>query len=251
MMVVSWFSCGVSSAVATKLALQDYPDMEIIYQDIEDQHPDSKRFLHECEQWFGKKITIQMSNYRNVENVVRQFRWINGSEGAKCTGILKRRVRQEWEIMNKPTHYVWGFDCSERERKRAARSVEHMGHVEHIFPLIDKGITKKMAHGMLQKSSIKRPAMYDLGYPNNNCIGCVKGGAGYWNKIRIDFPEVFKKRAELERLIGASCMHITNPKTKETKKIWLDELNPNVGRKQKIILLDCGMFCEQKESPHD
>lgn len=31
--------------------------------------------------------------------------------------------------------------------------------------------------------------MYDLGYANNNCIGCVKGGIGYWNKIRIDFPE--------------------------------------------------------------
>ncbi len=37
--------------------------------------------------------------------------------------------------------------------------------------------------------------MYDLGYPNNNCIGCVKGGMGYWNKIRKDFPEVFQKRA--------------------------------------------------------
>ena len=41
--------------------------------------------------------------------------------------------------------------------------------------------------------------MYDMGYPNNNCIGCVKGGMGYWNHIRKDFPEVFDSRAKLER----------------------------------------------------
>ena len=33
-----------------------------------------------------------------------------------------------------------------------------------------------------------------MGYNNNNCIGCIKGGMGYWNKIRVDFPEVFEKR---------------------------------------------------------
>ena len=32
--------------------------------------------------------------------------------------------------------------------------------------------------------------MYDLGYPNNNCIGCIKGGMGYWNRIRKDFPDI-------------------------------------------------------------
>ena len=36
---VSWFSAGVSSAVATKLVLQDHPDIEILYIDIDDQHP--------------------------------------------------------------------------------------------------------------------------------------------------------------------------------------------------------------------
>lgn len=60
--------------------------------------------------------------------------------------------------------------------------------------------------------------MYDLGYPNNNCVGCVKGGMGYWNKIRVDFPEVFERRARQEREIGHSCI----------KGVFLDELDPNV-----------------------
>ena len=43
---------------------------------------------------------------------------------------------------------------------------------------------------MLQNAGIELPEMYKLGYQHNNCIGCVKSsGAGYWNKIKIDFPE--------------------------------------------------------------
>ena len=57
---------------------------------------------------------------------------------------------------------------------------------------------------MLENLGIKRPAMYDLGYGNNNCIGCLKGGMGYWNKIRIDFPEVFDRYSSLERETGHS-----------------------------------------------
>jgi len=31
-------------------------------------------------------------------------------------------------------------------------------------------------------------------------------GIGYWNKIRVDFPEVFKKRCKMERLIGGRIL---------------------------------------------
>ena len=52
---VAWFSSGVSSAVAVKL-LADEID-EIIYIHIDDQHPDTLRFLGECEEWWGRKVT--------------------------------------------------------------------------------------------------------------------------------------------------------------------------------------------------
>ena len=81
------------------------------------------------------------------------------------------------------------------ERDRAYRLNQSMPQFEHEFPLIDHMLTKQDCHGICERLGVKRPAMYDLGYQNNNCIGCVKGGMGYWNKIRVDFPEVFKKRA--------------------------------------------------------
>lgn len=60
--------------------------------------------------------------------------------------------------------------------------------------------------GMLWKAGIEIPAMYKMGYNNNNCIGCVKGGMGYWNKIRKDFPKVFDRMAKIEREVGATCL---------------------------------------------
>lgn len=75
--------------------------------------------------------------------------------------------------------------------------------------------------------------MYDLGYPNNNCIGCVKGGMWYWNKIRKDFPEVFKRRAKQEREIGHSCIN----------GVYLDELDPDRGKESEEILQDCSIMC--------
>ena len=112
--------------------------------------------------------------------------------------------------------------------------IETMPHQEHLFPLVDKGISKGEAHQIMSANGIKRPAMYDLGYNNNNCIGCVKGGMGYWNHIRRDFPEVFLKRSRMERTIQATCI----------KGIYLDELDPGRGRNEPKIVDDCGIFCE-------
>lgn len=112
-----------------------------------------------------------------------------------------------------------------------------MVEFSHEFPLIDKQLTKADAHGICASLGIKRPAMYDMGYSNNNCIGCVKGGQGYWNKIRNDFPEVFEDRAKMEREIGHSILH------DENGPIFLDELDPNAGRMNEEIMEDCSIFC--------
>lgn len=230
--VICWFSGGVSSFIAAYLC-KDWID-EILYIDIDDQHPDTMRFLHDCEKVLGKEIKVLKSNYSTVNNVIKQFRFINSPYGAKCTQILKKRVRQEWEATQKDFQliYVWGYD--EHEKHRADRLQGAMIEYEHKFPLIDEKISKTKAHGLLWKLGIKRPVMYDMGYQNNNCIGCVKGGMGYWNKIRVDFPEVFAERARLEREVGASCI----------KGVFLDGLDPNRGRIEDEIMEECGIMCQ-------
>ncbi len=229
-MVVSWFSAGASSAVATKLMINGID--KIIYTNIEDQHPDTMRFVKDCERWFGKEVEILQSPYRSVDNALKAAHYVNGVKGAPCTRLLKRRVRAEWEEDKTDLTYIWGMDINEKTRCEGIR--ESMPNQKHLFPLVDQNITKEKAHQILSASGIKRPAMYDLGYNNNNCIGCVKGGMGYWNHIRLDFPDVFKMRAETERLIGGTCI----------KGVYLDELDPDKGRHTPPIVEDCGLFCE-------
>lgn len=229
-MLVSWFSAGVSSFIATYLE-RDSID-KILYCHIDNQHPDTMRFIKDCEKALGREIEVLQSPYKSVDNVIQQFQFINSRYGAKCTEILKKRVRKEWEHGKKDLTYIWGYDCSERHR--ADGVFESMPEQKHIFPLIERNLTKEDCHGMLAELNIKRPAMYDLGYRNNNCIGCVKGGMGYWNKIRRDFPEVFERRAKQEREIGHTCI----------KGIYLDELEPDRGNFETEIMEECSIMCQ-------
>lgn len=230
-MKVCWFSTGISSFVACYLA-KDVD--EIIYTHVSNQHPDSLRFLHDCEKLLGRKITIiQSEEYSSVDDVIERTRCINTPYGAPCTDKLKKRVRMKWEREHPDHHtYVWGYDLN--EKNRADRVCEALSDYDHEFPLIEHGLTKQEAHGIADRLGLKRPIMYDLGYPNNNCIGCPKGRMGYWNKIRVDFPEVFERRARQEREIGHSCIN----------GVFLDELEPNRGNVNTEIMEDCTIACQ-------
>lgn len=207
---------------------------EFIYIDIEDQHSDSMRFIKDCEKVLERPVQILRSPYKSKENVIKTFRYINGPAGAKCTEVLKKRPRKEWEYRHRGFEitYVWGFDIEEKHR--ADRLLDLMPDFHHEFPLIEKNLSKANVHGMFERTfDFSRPKMYDMGYRNNNCIGCVKGGMGYWNKIRVDFPEVFDQMAKLEREIGHSCIN----------GVYLDELSPDRGRIEEEVMPECGIMC--------
>ena len=151
-----------------------------------------------------------------------------------CTKLLKIRPREEYEAQHPDiTHYIWGFEKGSKEENRAKRMVERYPQYNHIFPLIDANLDKASCLSILDKNNIRLPEMYLKGYHNNNCIGCVRGGAGYWNKIRVDFPEHFKRMAEIEHKIGHSVL----------KQYYLDELPIEAGRNEKAIMPQCSIFC--------
>lgn len=236
---VCWISAGISSFMAAYLS--ENVD-ELIYIDVADQHEDSMRFISDCEKALGKEIEIMRSpEYSSVEECVLAFGGFThkGNGFAPCTNWLKKRVRKQWESEHKNYNitYVWGFDVE--ERKRAERTVESNPEFEHEFPLIDRGLTKADVHGLFKNTfDFARPYMYELGYGNNNCVGCVKGGMGYWNKIRADFPEVFNARAELERKVGHAIL-----KENDGTPIYLDELDSNRGNFNTEIMPECGIMC--------
>lgn len=224
----------MTSAVAVKMALGEYPNVQIYFCETGQHHPDNQRFKADCERWYGQKIhTLTNTKWKTVEKVL-EHGYINGPNGAYCTKLLKKDVRIALEKIVDYSAQVFGFEYEKRQIERAKRFVEQYPQSHAIFPLIDRRLSKKQTMEMLMQAGIELPAMYRLGYSNANCVGCVKGGMGYWNKIRVDFPEIFKRTAELERKAGHTCI----------KGKYLDELDPEAGRFEKIELPECGIYCE-------
>ena len=238
--IIAWFSCGATSAVACKIALQMYENVRVVYIETGSGHPDNDRFIRDCEKWYGQPIeVIRSKKYSNVADVLTRRRYINGTGGAACTALLKKQVRYEFEDeLGEWDGQVWGFDYCEREVNRAIRFKQQNPCTKPLFPLIERQITKQDALGMLRMAGIEIPAMYRMGYNNNNCIGFVKGGIGYWNKIRRDFPDTFNEMARIEREVGHSCLH------DKQGAIFLDTLDPSRGDEVKAIEPDCSLFCQ-------
>lgn len=233
-MVIAWFSSGITSAVACKLALEKYEDVNIVYIDIKTANTDNERFISECSEWYGQQITrIKSEKYSDQFEVIKDKRFINSAFGAPCTNELKKKVRIDFCKELDFDAQVFGYEFELKQINRAIRFEEQYPDTKPSFPLIDAKLNKNECAGILQKQGIELPKMYKLGFPNNNCIGCVKGGKGYWNLVKKNFPEAFYKMAYLEREIGASCINGT----------FLDELKEGEGNLQKEILPNCGLFC--------
>lgn len=233
--VVAWWSGGITSAVACALALKWNADVDLLFIDIEDQHQDTYRFKADCERWYGRGInTVRSDKYSSVGDVIEKDRYINGPNGARCSMVLKRWVR---EAVQDRTHYdahVFGFEFAVKEIARAVRFQFDHGNINPRFPLINESrLNKDQCAGIVLTQGIELPLMYRLGYNNNNCVACVKGGEAYFNKVRVDFPEAFAMRAAQERAIGHSCINGT----------FLDELDPSAGRGTPPVAPECGPFC--------
>jgi hypothetical protein len=110
--------------------------------------------------------------------------------------------------------------------------------------LIDENITKQDCYRIVSDAGLVLPNVYFKGYPNANCIGCVKATSPtYWNHVRKHHPEVFEARSELSREIGCRLVQVRG------ERIYLDELDPNVkGRPLKGMDFECGIFCEEQLS---
>lgn len=241
--VICRFSCGAASAVATKLTLAKYDQrrIEITYSDTGSEHPDNKRFLADCERWFGKEVTILKSaKYTDTWSVWEGERFISSQAGAPCTGFLKREPAYAFE---QPTDIlVFGYTADEVTRAERIRKQNFERVIE--TPLIEHGLSKADCLGLIDRAGIEIPAMYRLGFQNNNCIGCPKGGRGYWNMIRKHFPEQFERMAALQRKLGEGSAFWREP---DGTKLTLDKLDPNRGVQHDEPNIECSVMCHVAE----
>ena len=259
-----WFSAGAASAVAAKLTLASTTDEVVIaYTDPGSEHPDNVRFIDDCERWFGHPVVrLRSERYVDTWQVFEERRFLNSPQGALCTTEMKKKVR--FAFQRPDDVQVFGYTAE--EQARADRFRQQNPEVDLRTPLIERGLTKDDCLGIIERSGIAMPAMYLLGYRNNNCIGCPKGGMGYWNKIRRDFPDVFDRMARIEREIGATVLRdevrgkprrrpvaaepgdvdygetVTVVRRKSIP-LYLDQLDPSRGNHADEPTFECSLLC--------
>ena len=243
--IAVWFSCGAASAVAAKKTIELYGDthtVRVLNNPVDEEDDDNRRFLRDVEIWIGQKIEIvKNSKYPNCSavEVWEKRKYMSGVSGAPCTLELKKRARYEWEKNNHADYHVLGFTFDEKKRSDDFQLSER----ELLPVLIEERLTKGDCFRILLEAGLSLPRVYSMGYPNANCIGCVKATSPtYWNHVRKMHPKIFKKMARLSRQLGAKLVRVKN------KRIFLDDLDENaVGRPMKNMDFECGIFCEEKQ----
>ena len=242
--IVVWFSCGAASAVAAKKTIEKYGsthNVVVVNTPIYNEHPDNQRFLKDVEKWIGQEIVFAKNSKWKSSNIVDVFekrKYMSGVEGAPCTKVLKKEARYEYEQSHHIDFHVLGFTVEEWQRQKAF----NLGERNNTLPvLVSELITKKECFKIIKEAGIALPEIYKLGFPNANCIGCVKATSPtYWNLVRRTFPEVFKERAEQSRRIGCKLVRVKG------ERIFLDELAEDaVGGK--IDAPECSIFCSIEE----
>lgn len=244
--IAVWFSSGAASAVAAKKTLERYGNLcrvRLVNNPVAEEDADNTRFLRDVEQWLGVEVEFARHAEYPSASAVEVWNRRKGmafKRGAPCTVSLKKQARQQWEAANPVQWHVFGFTADEQVRHKRFVTTERA----NVLPvLIEAGLTKEDCFDILRTAGIDLPRVYAMGYPNANCIGCVKATSPtYWNHVRANHPEVFEERAEQSRRLGARLARVKN------RRIFLDELDAAAkGRPLKSMkAVECGIICEER-----
>ena len=243
--IVVWVSFGAASAVAAWETLRRYGDrchVLLVNNPVIEEDPDNLRFGLDLEEWLGRPIIRHVNpEYPNASarEVWARRKAMSFPLGAPCTVALKKEARQDYEARNVVHWHVLGFTANETKRYERFVLTER----SNVLPvLIEAGLTKADCASILIEHGIRLPCVYAEGYPNANCIGCVKATSPtYWNLVRRTRPEVFRQRAEQSRALGVRLVRYKG------KRIFLDELPEDAqGRPIKTLDFECGVFCEER-----
>lgn len=243
--IVCHFSCGAASAVAAKLILARKGAGEVVVLNafVAEEHPDNRRFLADCERWFGHPVTVLRDEKygASAREVWRKRRYIsNGLFGPLCSAIVKHALLDAFALPD--DIHILGYTSEERGRFERFQTKRPTMGVR--APLIERGLTKADCLGMVERAGIELPAMYRLGFNNANCIGCCRGGEGYWNHVRRTFPADFEETVQIQESIGENAYFFRNRKTGE--RFGLKDLDPSSGRHDETVP-DCSLFCAMAE----
>lgn len=197
--------------------------------------------MKDCENWFGKTIeVIKSKQFDSTWDVWEKRKYLSGISGAPCTSELKVAPRLDFQLPS-DTH-VFGYTADGNDISRANRMLKTYPEMKQRHPLIERGINKAACLAMLQTSGIEPPVTYTMGFPNANCIPCVKAQSpSYWALVRKEAPVEFERMRLLSRKLNVKLAQLKG------ERIFIDEIPDDFPTTQPIAPA-CDFLCHMAET---
>lgn len=220
--IICWWSGGITSAVATKIAIDIYgkENCRVIMIDTHNEHPDTYRFKDDCAKWYDipiETITAIGQDYDSIQDVWIRHKSLNVATGAICSTQLKRRVREKWQKTTEYDHQVFGFEFDKKEFNRALSMTMNHSGAKPIYPLLMMGLNEVGDCVTVTPTHFR--------YVDGEEPGVIIGWINYPRFPRE--PEEIKERAfnlakHLMMMLNQERMSITTPD--ETYMLERDEI---------------------------
>ena len=234
MKIISSFSGGLSSAVATERAIKRYgrENVTVWFADTLWEDEDLYRFRDEClNRWQCEYIEFREG--RKPLEVSRAQHVIPNNLISPCVSRLKIRPFETFlKKFPKPVIVVLGLDWSEEHRTKTPK--ERYNKIEGTtvdFPLMWRPLEFRSYYQIVKLDwGIEPPRLYKMGFSHNNCGGrCIKQGQGDWRKLKINFPKRFVEcrdwESEMRRNpVNANYAFLKVKRNKKTYPLPLEEL---------------------------
>jgi 3'-phosphoadenosine 5'-phosphosulfate sulfotransferase (PAPS reductase)/FAD synthetase len=182
------FSGGVGSWAAAKRVAEQHgtDNMVLLFADTKMEDEDLYRFIEEAAANVGCELTV-IADGRTPWQLFHEQGMMGSSRVDLCSRVLKRELLNGWVRENHPDAVnVFGIDVFEKHR--FARVAARLAPVRSRAPLCENPyLSKDDMLQWLDREGLKRPRLYDMGFPHNNCGGfCVKAGqANFINLLKM------------------------------------------------------------------
>ena len=215
------------------------PDV-IAYCETGSEHEDNARFMADCERMFGWRVTrLRSKRHADTWSVWEARNYLSGIAGAPCTGELKIKPRLAFQRPGDV--HVFGYTSDATDRRRADSLLEHWPDLTCEFPLIRLNLDKAACLALVENMGLALPATYAMGFPNANCMPCVKATSpAYWALVRLRFPAEFARMAKLSRRLEVRLTRL------DGERRYIDEI-PLDHPTTDPITPACDMLCQLAE----
>ena len=192
------FSGGLGSAVSALVAHEQGLDFDLVFADTMIEDEDLYRFIEDVARAIGKEI-VYLRDGRTPWDVFRDVRYHGNTRTAHCSQVLKTQQVRAWLDENTAPDdvLVLGMDWSESDRIERAQKVWAPRPVVSLLDQFE--IVRSQYNDYLKRYDLKKPRLYALGFPHNNCGGfCVRSGLGQHRLLLKHFPERYAQHEQAQ-----------------------------------------------------